>query len=242
MLRGVCFDLDDTLCTFTDAERAARLQVTQEAADHYGLPVDEVRQRYRAANSARLSAPPFDYWVKTTQMAYTIACWAETLEPLCGERTRESAARWARRFLDVRLAALRLYEDALPVLQVIGARFPLAVISNGPLDNQRREAEHLGLMGYFQAHCFEAELGRGKPDPTPFRQAAQGLGCRPDELLHVGDSYTSDVAGARSVGAVAVWLRRESAPQPPACDREQGVWSITSLGQLPLIVAELAAS
>lgn len=239
MLRGVCFDLDDTLCTFTDSERAARRQVTHEAADHYGLAVDEVRQRYRAANTIRLSAPPFDYWVKTTQMAYTIACWTETLEPLLGECNPETAARWARRFLDVRLATLRLYDDALPALQAIGAALPLAVISNGPLDNQRREAEHLGLLGYFKAHCFEAELGRGKPDPRPFLHAARGLGCRPDELLHVGDSYTSDVAGARSVGAVAVWLRREAAPEPPAFDAGEGVWSITTLAQLSAIVAGL---
>ena len=41
-------------------------------------------------------------------------------------------------------------------------------------------------------------LGIEKPDPRIFEIAFHEAGCEPCELLHVGDSLESDVAGAKS--------------------------------------------
>ena len=45
----------------------------------------------------------------------------------------------------------------------------------------------------------------------------------PEEALHVGDSLTSDVAGAKGVGMYAVWINRKKVARPqnaPSPDSE----------------------
>ena len=51
-------------------------------------------------------------------------------------------------------------------------------------------------------------LGIEKPDPRIFEVAFRKAGCEPCELLHVGDSLESDVAGAKAAGSKAIWLNR----------------------------------
>lgn len=57
----------------------------------------------------------------------------------------------------------------------------------------------------------------GKPEPPLFRIALQRLGLRPADAAMVGDSVTSDVAGARAVGMRAVLYAPDGAA-PEAAD------------------------
>ena len=43
-----------------------------------------------------------------------------------------------------------------------------------------------------------------------FRESLASIG-RPDELLHVGDSLESDIAGANTAGVKSAWLNRNNA-------------------------------
>lgn len=104
---------------------------------------------------------------------------------------------------------VQLYDDALPALARLGARFPLVVLSNGNADVHR-----LGLGGHFRAALGAAQLGFGKPDPRSFAAAAQAAGVAPHQLLHVGDDAALDAAGARASGAQAAWVNRGGAAWP----------------------------
>jgi FMN phosphatase YigB (HAD superfamily) len=57
------------------------------------------------------------------------------------------------------------------------------------------------------------------------------LGLRAEEVVHVGDSLTADVAGAQAAGIAAVWVNRRKRPVP------DGIGSTTVIGDL----ADLAA-
>jgi 4-nitrophenyl phosphatase len=56
----------------------------------------------------------------------------------------------------------------------------------------------------------------GKPEPPLFRIALERLGLAPHEAAMVGDSVTSDVAGARAVGMRAVLYAPDGAPADAA--------------------------
>jgi REG-2-like HAD superfamily hydrolase len=62
-----------------------------------------------------------------------------------------------------------------------------------------------------------AAVGIAKPHPDIFRYALARAELEPHEVLYVGDSYVSDVLGARTVGIAAVLLDREGRA-PPAVD------------------------
>jgi REG-2-like HAD superfamily hydrolase len=61
-----------------------------------------------------------------------------------------------------------------------------------------------------------ASVGTAKPHPDIFRFALARAELQPDEVLYVGDSYVSDVLGARAVGIRPVLIDREG--RAPALD------------------------
>ena len=90
-----------------------------------------------------------------------------------------------------------LYEDAEPALghmKKMGLR--LGLLSDGFAAAQRKKYESLGLeaSGYFDFVMFTGEWGEDykKPSAKGFREAAKAFGCKPWELMYVGDNPAKD--------------------------------------------------
>ncbi len=110
-------------------------------------------------------------------------------------------------YLRHRFEDIELYPDVISTLDALRDDFVLGLLSNG-----NGYPERCGLPDRFRFVVFSQDVGVEKPDPEIFREACKGAGCEPGELMHVGDSLESDVAGTNGVGAVSVWLNREGIP------------------------------
>jgi FMN hydrolase / 5-amino-6-(5-phospho-D-ribitylamino)uracil phosphatase len=99
-----------------------------------------------------------------------------------------------------------LFDDALPALMRISARYPVVALSNGSADLRR-----IGLAEFFKDSISAKHLGFGKPKPEAFLAAAQALGLPPHQVLHVGDDLQLDIQGALATGMQAAWVNREPA-------------------------------
>ena len=117
-------------------------------------------------------------------------------------------------------------------------RLRVGLVSNWDV-RLRRLLSELELLPDFEAVVISAEVGIEKPDPTIFGLAASRLGVRANELLHVGDAWAEDVAGARAAGARAVWL--SSSGLPPAWEAG-AVDVIRDLAELVPLLAESASA
>ncbi|MBC7954561.1 MAG: HAD-IA family hydrolase [Cytophagales bacterium] len=117
-----------------------------------------------------------------------------------------------------------LYDDALVALQRLSERFPLMALTNGNADLDR-----IGLAPFFQGNVTARSLGVAKPDSRIFHHACAELGCSPAEVLHIGDDFALDVAGAMNAGLQAVWLRRENAAAPSAGEGYRVFSNLTAL-------------
>ncbi|MDZ7868281.1 MAG: HAD-IA family hydrolase [Rheinheimera sp.] len=95
------------------------------------------------------------------------------------------------------------------LLATLAGRFPLVAITNGNADIQR-----MGIAPYFQFALRAGPDGRMKPFPDLFHRAAERLGVRTRQLLHIGDHVRSDVLGALNAGCQAAWLNPAFSPQP----------------------------
>ena len=126
--------------------------------------------------------------------------------------------------------AWRLYPDTLEALERLTAEsFSLAIVSNWN-SSLKRIVEGLNLSGYFRFMLASAEAGSKKPSPKIFEMALERAGVKPSRAIHVGDTYQTDVLGARRAGIRAVLLDRRSNEH---VDHEV----ITSLADLyPLLV------
>jgi putative hydrolase of the HAD superfamily len=94
--------------------------------------------------------------------------------------------------------------DALLALH---GRYRLGVISDtifSPGRTLRRILKEEDLLELFEAFAFSDEVGASKPDRKMFDTAADQLGIKPDQMLHVGDREKNDVEGPQAVGARAI--------------------------------------
>jgi putative hydrolase of the HAD superfamily len=92
--------------------------------------------------------------------------------------------------------ALRPFDDVQEVLNLLKPRLSLALITNGASDTQRNALGILGIAQLFDAIIISGEVGIAKPDASIFALALQTLGVEPEKTWHVGDSLSTDVAGA----------------------------------------------
>ena len=132
-------------------------------------------------------------------------------------------------FLDAR-HEVEIFPDVQPTLEFLANHYTLGVITNGNADVRR-----LGLADYFQFTLCAEELGIGKPDPHPFRQALRLGGALPEQAVHVGDHAEDDIAGAQQAGLRAVWFN----PGQIAWTQDyQPDAQIRSLAELPKLLLD----
>ena len=123
--------------------------------------------------------------------------------------------------------ARTLFPDVRPVLERLAPDYRLGLLSNG---NSRAKALGIGNLVSFEVFAQD-HGGIEKPDTRIFGIALREAGCRPHQLLHVGDSAETDVGGALNAGARPVLLDRGGARLEPGSIPE-----IRSLAELPWLL------
>ena len=100
-----------------------------------------------------------------------------------------------------------IFADTGPFLAFLREReLPVCVLSNiDRVDIEAAIAHHdLSLHGLITSDDARAY----KPRPEMFRMGLELLGLDAADVLHVGDSRSSDVAGARSLSIPVAWVNR----------------------------------
>lgn len=89
---------------------------------------------------------------------------------------------------------------------------PICLVSN--IDNADLTSALKHVRMSFDHVVTSEDCRAYKPRPEPFRRALDLLGLQPHEVLHVGDSLTSDIAGAKAMGMPVLWINPNNRPMP----------------------------
>lgn len=90
---------------------------------------------------------------------------------------------------------------------------PIFIVSNIDKADLQTALTYHGLN---PAGIVTSEDARAyKPRNEVFALALRKFGLASDEVVHIGDSVTSDVLGAKSVGIQSIWLNRKGKAVPP---------------------------
>lgn len=111
----------------------------------------------------------------------------------------------------------RLFDDVPELLASLQeAKVKTALVSNSSTRSQQARLEAVGLARSFDAVVISGEIGAAKPDPAIFEVALDRLELTGTGVWHVGDSLSTDVAGASAARLGSVWLNREQRVRGPA--------------------------
>ena len=115
-----------------------------------------------------------------------------------------------------------IFEDSKEFFEK--SMLPIYIVSNIDTDDINRAIEYHNLK---PAKVFTSEDARAyKPRKELFELALKKTGLTPEEVIHIGDSISSDVKGASALGIHTLWLNRYGKEVP------DGVKSISSLLQI----------
>jgi putative hydrolase of the HAD superfamily len=124
-------------------------------------------------------------------------------------------------------------DGAVQLVKEASRRFKIGAVSNGLPDVQYRKLETIGIRDAFTCIVLSEEIGIRKPDPRIFQKAADLLGVPSAACLYVGDSYDSDIVGAKAAGMTTCWLCRDEAfPENPRVHTDFAVCSLEKLQRI----------
>ncbi len=116
-----------------------------------------------------------------------------------------------------------IFEDAKAFFNV--CPLPVYIVSNIDTDDIRQAVAFHGLK---PAGVYTSEDARAyKPKKELFELALRSSGLSAKDVIHIGDSISSDVKGAGAAGIRALWLNRSGRETP------EGVTSVSSLTDVP---------
>jgi FMN phosphatase YigB (HAD superfamily) len=116
----------------------------------------------------------------------------------------------------------RLCDDAVPTVRALARRaWRILYLSNavGYVDPGPRPSYY----DYAELVLHSWEIGACTPDPAAFRAVTGRTGLEPHSIVHVGDSWDTDVMGALAAGWQAIHVSRQqrdtNAPTHPRVPR-----------------------
>ncbi len=196
MIKGVFFDIDDTLYDSTTLTTMARRNSIQAMMD-VGLPVENEEAAY-------------------TLLTEIIGRFGPNYSKHYDELLKELGVDWDPKIIasgvvayeKTKVGYLKPYPKVVPTLLALKEDHKLGVVSNGLAVKQWEKLLGLGLHHFFDAVTTSEEVDSEKPEEEVFKAAMDALKLSPDECAMVGDRLDTDILGAKRLGILAIRLKR----------------------------------
>lgn len=197
----IYFDLDDTLLNHKKAEENGLRDVHKQLTELEAIPIDLLLNTYSHINKG---------------------LWLEYSKGLIGrhelhrrrfEETFEAIgvdgslfAHAGTIYMDYYRTHWTWIEGAKVAYERIKEHYSTGIITNGFAETQWLKIKQFGFEECAPAIIISEELGVMKPHQKIFTEAAKRAQTRPEQILYVGDSLSSDVDGALEAGWSVAWF------------------------------------
>ncbi len=217
MIKAITFDFWDTL-VFDDSDepKRAALGLGSKAETRLQLLTAEIRQHNPAISPDQIEAAfayangRFHTYWKTLHITPNVASRLSEAYTWLGIDLTPGFHElvYAVEFMEVEISP-NFLPGVADTLATLAQRCKLGLISDTihtPGRGLRQMLQRAGLLAYFSHWVFSDEAGASKPDTAVFEQAAAGLNVAYNELVHIGDHESNDIAGPLAMGMKAILM------------------------------------
>lgn len=204
----IYFDLDDTLLDHKKAEQLALKDVHSQFKIFREVKTQDLIDFYQDVNSRQ--------WQLYSSKEVT----REQLQRNRFELTLQKLDLDDSRYKEIGSFYLQQYRDnwnwvegAREVYEEISNTQSVGILTNGFADTQRIKFEEFGFYNSAEHLVISEDVGHLKPDPRVFDHATSLTGFNPQDILYVGDSYSSDIIGASGFGWKTAWFTTDVSRQ-----------------------------
>jgi HAD superfamily hydrolase (TIGR01509 family) len=169
---------------------------------------DEVREQFVRERGGR-----YDAEIQRAMMGMSSPEWSRYLHEHAGVPDEPDAinAEVVRRMLAAYRDHLPLIPGAIDAVRRLAARFPLGLASSSNRELIDTVLDVAGLAPFFAATVSSEEVGRGKPAPDVYLEAARRLQVAPERCAAVEDSH-GGIRSAKSAGMRVIAIPNPTYP------------------------------
>lgn len=225
MYKHLFFDFDGTIWDIKANSRTAIAQLREE----FGLEVDNAEAYFEHFHGLNIIAWEQYQRNEITKDVLRVQRFTQLLKD--HDQDLVLAEGMADRYLEVCPVQPNLVEGAREVLEELGRRFQVHILTNGFDEIQPKKMAACELHGLYQELITPGRANARKPDPAMFDYALTLTGAKREEVVLIGDDLENDVLGAASVGWDTVHFAPEQDSATP-----QATYTIKSLAELTSIL------
>lgn len=208
--KHIFFDLDNTLYDFSANAKLAMKAVFEELKMIDSLTSFDIYfDAYEVIND--------EYWALYREKKIKKDYLRENRHADCLAKFNIKLAISPIEFDDMYLAQMsnqtELFPNTIEVLEKLNQRnYQLHIITNGFKEVQHKKLDNTGLSPFFKNIYISEEIKSPKPSSEIFEYAIKSSNARKAESIMIGDSWESDIVGAKNIGIDQVFFKLNDMP------------------------------
>ncbi|HIQ32202.1 MAG TPA: TIGR02253 family HAD-type hydrolase [Methanothermococcus okinawensis] len=195
-IKGVLFDLDDTLYDSTSFVDRARREAIKMMIDA-GLNATEEEAYNILQRIIKEKGPNYGHHFD------------DLVKAIEGRHNPKIVTMGVITYHNVKFALLRPYPDTIKTLiELKKMGLKLGVVTDGITIKQWEKLIRLGIADFFDEVVTSEEYGLGKPNLEFYRYALKKMNLKGEEAVYVGDRIDRDIIPASKVGMHTIRILR----------------------------------
>jgi putative hydrolase of the HAD superfamily len=199
-LSYIYFDLDNTLLDHNQAESKSHKAVYNSFPVLQQIPLENWLETYQEVNH-NLWVKYQDGEIDRHELHFSRFHDSMVKMDLPTEDSREIGVTYMEKYREF----WDWVNQAEETFGLLSKHYDVGIITNGFKETQLKKFEKLSMHRYTSRMVISEELGVLKPDPKVFDHATDLAGVPREEILYVGDSYSSDIVGGLNAGWKTAW-------------------------------------
>lgn len=196
MIKEVVFDIDDTLYDYEKGHALGVERMAEYAEKELGIAKAYFRSEYKRMNEelkVRLGKDDAATHSRSIRLQNLLEQWGKPLFP--------HVEKLYHLYWDALLAESKAEPGSIEAIRALRKMgIGVGIGTDMTFWMQYQKLERFGFAPYITHMVTSQEAGHEKPHPEFMALCVKKAGCKPEEMVFVGDTFKKDVAGSAKAG------------------------------------------